>query len=383
MKNNIFIFLLLFFLFSFSLQTYAQNNGTADGITPPASDPGTVMVPPEEKPLVDPVNTSSEPAPTSAPISVPTPIPAGTVTPKTTITRPSITKPTEVTSVLPIAPENNNNESVKPPASNNLIIPIAVGIGILGILGFFGLKLKKNKKQDEKKDDSKCLNLKKLMEDKLNEFTDLESQLISLAKKQASKQIKNVINDTKTGNLLILIENGKKEYERLKKLYEKCMIDFSIQKTTLLFLYKPKEKKILLAMKKRSFGNGKWNGVGGKLEKGESIKGSLRRETQEEIIVIVKEDDMIQVATLDFFFKDNPGWNQQSHVFFTEKWEGEPAETEEMRPMWYDTDSLPFDSMWIDDPNWLPLVLQGKKLNATFNFNKTGDEILEMKIEEI
>ncbi|MDR3519359.1 MAG: 8-oxo-dGTP diphosphatase [Candidatus Pacebacteria bacterium] len=156
-----------------------------------------------------------------------------------------------------------------------------------------------------------------------------------------------------------------------------------MQKTTLLFLYKPKEQKILLAMKKRSFGKGKWNGVGGKLNDKETIKEALARETQEEINVVVNQNDLTQVATLDFSFKDNPEWDQQSHVFFTEKWNGDPTESEEMNPKWYSIDSLPFENMWIDDVHWLPLVLEGKKLNASFLFNETGSEIIDMKIKEI
>lgn len=155
-----------------------------------------------------------------------------------------------------------------------------------------------------------------------------------------------------------------------------------MRKTTLLFLYKPKEKKILLGMKKRSFGTGKWNGIGGKLNEGETVKEALVRETEEEIGVVVNQDDMVQVATLDFSFKDNPDWNQQSHVFFTEKWDGEPIETEEIAPRWYSVETLPYDSMWVDDPRWLPLVLEGKKINASFTFNASGDKILDMKIDE-
>lgn len=153
-----------------------------------------------------------------------------------------------------------------------------------------------------------------------------------------------------------------------------------MRKTTLLFLHKPKEKQILLAIKKRSFGKGKWNGIGGKLNDRESIKDGLVREAKEEIGVKVNPDDLVQMATLDFSFKDNLEWNQQSHVFFTEKWEGEPTETEEMAPKWHSVDSLPYDKMWIDDTHWLPLVLEGKKVEASFTFNKEGSEIIDMKI---
>jgi len=154
-------------------------------------------------------------------------------------------------------------------------------------------------------------------------------------------------------------------------------------KTTLLFLHKPKEKEILLAMKKRSFGKGKWNGVGGKLNEGESIEEALIRETQEEINVIVNQNDLVQMATINFSFQDNPEWDNQAHIFFAEKWKGEPQESEEMNPKWHSISSLPFENMWIDDRHWLPLVLEGKKIKADFLFNKTGDEILEMKISEL
>ncbi len=51
--------------------------------------------------------------------------------------------------------------------------------------------------------------------------------------------------------------------------------------TTLLFLLK--DNHILLAMKKRGFGAGRWNGVGGKIEAGETIVQAAVRECFEEI----------------------------------------------------------------------------------------------------
>ena len=40
--------------------------------------------------------------------------------------------------------------------------------------------------------------------------------------------------------------------------------------------------KVLLGMKKRGFGMGKWNGFGGKVDQGESIEGAAKREVFEE-----------------------------------------------------------------------------------------------------
>ena len=47
--------------------------------------------------------------------------------------------------------------------------------------------------------------------------------------------------------------------------------------------YLLKENKILLGYKKRGFGKDKWNGLGGKVDPGETIEGSAVRETKEEI----------------------------------------------------------------------------------------------------
>jgi len=151
-----------------------------------------------------------------------------------------------------------------------------------------------------------------------------------------------------------------------------------MQQATLLFLLK--NNQILLAMKKRGFGINRWNGVGGKPNNFEKIEDTAVRETQEEIKVTPK--NIIQVATLDFYFQNKPEWNQQVIVFTTTDWEGSPVETEEMKPQWFDKDNLPFDSMWPDDPFWLPLVLSDKKIQAEFTYGD-NDIILNKKINEI
>lgn len=149
---------------------------------------------------------------------------------------------------------------------------------------------------------------------------------------------------------------------------------------TLVFLDKPSEKQVLLAMKKRGFGEGKWNGVGGKLQDGESLEDAAVREAEEEIGVIINPADLRTVAVIDFEFDGKSDFNQRVHTFFTEQWTGEPEESEEMKPQWYAYDAIPYESMWIDDIHWLPRVLAGEKLTARFLFNVDGSEILEMAV---
>lgn len=154
-----------------------------------------------------------------------------------------------------------------------------------------------------------------------------------------------------------------------------------MRKATLCLLIRENQgdKEILLAMKKRGFGAGKWNGVGGKLDpqKGDrNVIDVAIRETEEEIGVKIK--DLEKVAVLSFYFPSiakEKGWDQEVHVFLVENWEGEPTETEEMTPKWFKESEVPFKKMWSDDELWLPHVLGGKKLKGNFIFR--DEEIIE------
>jgi len=140
-------------------------------------------------------------------------------------------------------------------------------------------------------------------------------------------------------------------------------------------------KEILLAMKKRRFGEGKWNGAGGKFDskKGDkTINDTAIRETKEEIGIDVKKMD--KVAVLNFHFPYKKEWDQDVHVFLVKDWEGEPSESEEMLPQWFKTYEIPFNKMWDDDKYWLPHILKGKKLKAKFIF-KEGEIVDKHNIE--
>lgn len=150
----------------------------------------------------------------------------------------------------------------------------------------------------------------------------------------------------------------------------------TLRKATLIFLVK--DKKVLLAMKKRGFGVGRWNGVGGKKNNGETVKQAAIREAEEEIGVKVKE--IKKVAALDFYFAPDKNWNQQVIVFIANSWEKNPKETEEMAPKWFDINKLPFKKMWVDDVYWLPNILKGEKIKAEFLFGE-NDTLLDFNIK--
>ncbi len=157
----------------------------------------------------------------------------------------------------------------------------------------------------------------------------------------------------------------------------------TLRNCTLLFLIRRTDGRvaeICLAMKKERFGAGKWNGTGGKVEAGESIEEATRREAREEIGVSVKS--MYKVGELIFRFPHKPEWDQFVHAYFSEAWEGELAESDEMRPQWFRTEDIPFADMWPDDKFWLPEMFRGNRIRASFTIGE-GDVILEKDIQTV
>ncbi|MFW0862100.1 MAG: 8-oxo-dGTP diphosphatase [Candidatus Komeilibacteria bacterium] len=125
--------------------------------------------------------------------------------------------------------------------------------------------------------------------------------------------------------------------------------------------------KLLLGMKKRGFGEGWYNGFGGKLEEGESLEEAAFREMKEESGV--KAKNLRKTGVLKFDFVDNRE-RLEVHVFHVTEYEGEPIESEEMKPEWFHVDEIPFNKMWPDDIHWLPLFLEGHLFEGVFSFDK-------------
>ncbi len=150
--------------------------------------------------------------------------------------------------------------------------------------------------------------------------------------------------------------------------------------TTLLFLLK--ENQILLGMKKRGFGAGKYNGIGGKLEPDETVEQAMVRETQEEIGVTPTKYQKHGVLDFDMYYKGEHVL-EVVHIFTATEFDGEPQESDEMRPTWFMLDKIPLDQMYQTDAKWLPLVLEKRGyFEGLFRF--TGDleaKLVEQKLE--
>jgi 8-oxo-dGTP diphosphatase/2-hydroxy-dATP diphosphatase len=113
--------------------------------------------------------------------------------------------------------------------------------------------------------------------------------------------------------------------------------------------------EVLLGMKKRGFGAGRWNGFGGKVDPGESFEDAAMRELEEESGI--RAHVIIRRGFLVFYLEDRNMY-MKVHVFESWNFDGDGEETEEMRPQWFAEDRLPFSQMWPDDRFWLDTMLQ-------------------------
>ncbi len=147
---------------------------------------------------------------------------------------------------------------------------------------------------------------------------------------------------------------------------------------TLGFLFR--NDKILLAMKKRGFGIGKWNGYGGKLLEGENTEDGLIREIKEESGLDIKKDSLKKLGDMVFFFTDKKEWDQRVVVYRIDEFNGEPEETEEMKPEWFDYDKIPYTEMWAGDDQWIKYVIENKLFNGEISFVEEGQKVINCKV---
>lgn len=104
------------------------------------------------------------------------------------------------------------------------------------------------------------------------------------------------------------------------------------------------------------------------------------REAQEEIGLT--PHSLTHVANLRFRSRTYaPLKDLYIYVFTSSRFEGTPAETEEMAPQWFSVPNIPYDLMWPDDPHWLPQALRGKFVSGEFWFDK-NEKMTRHDVEE-
>lgn len=140
-----------------------------------------------------------------------------------------------------------------------------------------------------------------------------------------------------------------------------------------------RNNQILLGMKKRGFGEGWWNGFGGKVEEGENIDEAAIRETREEVGIQVEK--MEKRGMILFHFEGDPD-PIEMHIFAVLESQGEPQKSEEMKPEWFDKDKIPYEKMWPADRQWMPIYLEGKYFGGDVYFTP-DKEVINFDIHEV
>jgi len=149
------------------------------------------------------------------------------------------------------------------------------------------------------------------------------------------------------------------------------------QLQTIAYLHE--KDKILMAMKKRGFGKGRWNGYGGKVLPEEDIDAGVRREILEESGM--KAWGLGYAGAINFSFNKVVDQILEVHIYRILNHEGFPKETEEMKPQWFNFEDIPYQKMWPTDRIWLPLFLKGCSLSGKVHFQSpTANEAISYDI---
>jgi 8-oxo-dGTP diphosphatase len=136
---------------------------------------------------------------------------------------------------------------------------------------------------------------------------------------------------------------------------------------------------LLLQMKSIGrFGEGKWNGPGGKLLEGETPSEGVVREVFEE--TGLKVSSLTYHGGLYHYFgqEEKPDW--LVHIFSTKTFKGDIKESEEGELKWFSFKEIPYKKMWQDDEYWLPMALEEKRFTGSFYFNKDGSELIHHEL---
>jgi 8-oxo-dGTP diphosphatase len=148
-------------------------------------------------------------------------------------------------------------------------------------------------------------------------------------------------------------------------------------RVTLCFLLRNGDSgpEVLLGLKRTGFGTGKIVGIGGHVEPGETDGEAAVREVFEETGISVDLEDLEDAGAVHFVFPARPEWNMSTRLFTARAWQGEPTDSDEVLPEWFRTDTLPVERMWQDADHWLPVVLDGGKVNVVVTLNDDNETV--------
>jgi 8-oxo-dGTP diphosphatase len=119
---------------------------------------------------------------------------------------------------------------------------------------------------------------------------------------------------------------------------------------------------------------GKWNGLGGKFEDGETPEECVRREVREEAGLVIQNPRLHGLLMFPKF----KGNDWYVFVFTATDFSGELIESPEGRLEWIDDDRFAELNLWESDRIFLPWLEEGKFFSARFEY--AGDVMQEYSV---
>ena len=141
---------------------------------------------------------------------------------------------------------------------------------------------------------------------------------------------------------------------------------------TLCYVINKKSNSTLMihrVKKENDYHQGKWNGLGGKFESGESPEECAIREIKEESGLNVKSVTMKGFITFPMF-DGKEDW--YVFLFVTDDFEGELIDSNEGDLAWIPNEKLTEINLWDGDKIFIPWLFKDKFFSAKFNY-KDGE----------
>ena len=117
--------------------------------------------------------------------------------------------------------------------------------------------------------------------------------------------------------------------------------------------------------KKNDIHAGKWNGLGGKFEPGETPEECARREILEESGLVVEHLELKGLLTFPLF---RPGEDWYAFVFVVTEFSGSLIDSAEGRLAWIPDDEVPKLPLWEGDRIFLPWLEEDRFFSGRFEY---------------
>lgn len=134
--------------------------------------------------------------------------------------------------------------------------------------------------------------------------------------------------------------------------------------------------------KKQDINHDKWIGIGGKLEKGESVLACIQRECFEETGLIWHDPCLRGIITFNFRPKEkDPLFSELMFVYSGGTYSGELKECEEGDLVWLDWDDFLAQNLWAGDRIFLELLRKDEPL-FYMRLDYLGDTLINATLNE-